>query len=124
MVSGCRVSGVGCQGTGCSVLSCAVCGCGALRHDRGVAKPSDTRYPIPDTLIDSAARMDTLHHLLASWMQFVLDWGYVGIAIMMAFESTAVPIPAEVVIPPAAFWAAQGKMNVVAVVVAATIGSW
>jgi membrane protein DedA with SNARE-associated domain len=66
----------------------------------------------------------TLHHLLASWMQFVLDWGYLGIAIMMAFESTAVPIPAEIVIPPAAFWAAQGKLNVILVVIAATIGSW
>jgi len=66
----------------------------------------------------------TLHQLLASWMQFVLDWGYLGIAIMMAFESTAVPIPAEIVIPPAAFWAAQGKLNVILVVIAATAGSW
>jgi membrane protein DedA with SNARE-associated domain len=66
----------------------------------------------------------TLHHLLATWMQFVLDWGYVGIFIMMAFESTAVPIPAEVVIPPAAFWAAQGKFHIAGVIVAATLGSW
>jgi membrane protein DedA with SNARE-associated domain len=66
----------------------------------------------------------TLHHLLATWMQFVLDWGYVGIFVMMAFESTAVPIPAEIVIPPAAYWAAQGKLSIVGVVVAATAGSW
>lgn len=57
-------------------------------------------------------------------MQFVLDWGYLGIFIMMAFESTAVPIPAEVVIPPAAYWAAQGKLNVTGVILAATAGSW
>lgn len=67
---------------------------------------------------------DTLHHLLAVWMKFVLDWGYFGVFVMMAFESTAVPIPAEVVIPPAAYWAAQGRFNVVLIVVAATIGSW
>lgn len=66
----------------------------------------------------------TLHHLLATWMQFVLDWGYVGIFVMMAFESTAIPIPAEIVIPPAAYWAAQGKLSIVGVVLAATAGSW
>lgn len=57
-------------------------------------------------------------------MQFVLDWGYLGVFLMMVFESTAVPIPAEVVIPPAAYWAAQGRFNIWLIVVAATIGSW
>jgi membrane protein DedA with SNARE-associated domain len=66
----------------------------------------------------------TLHQLLAAWMQFVLDWGYLGIFLMMVFESTAVPIPAEVVIPPAAFWAAQGKLSIAGVVLAATAGGW
>jgi membrane protein DedA with SNARE-associated domain len=66
----------------------------------------------------------TLHHLLAVWMQFVLDWGYFGVFLMMVFESTAVPIPAEIVIPPAAHWAAQGRFNLVAIVTAATAGSW
>jgi len=65
-----------------------------------------------------------LHHLLATWMQFVLDWGYAGVFLMMVFESTAVPIPAEIVIPPAAYWAAQGRFNVYAIVIAATAGSW
>jgi membrane protein DedA with SNARE-associated domain len=67
---------------------------------------------------------DTIHQLLVTWMQFILDWGYLGIFIMMAFESTALPIPAEIVIPPAAFWAAQGKLNIYLVVLAATAGSW
>jgi membrane protein DedA with SNARE-associated domain len=67
---------------------------------------------------------EALHRLLVPWMHFVLDWGYVGIVIMMAFESTAVPIPAEIVIPPAAYWASQGKLNIVGVVIAATFGSW
>ena len=56
-----------------------------------------------------AALMEqTIHHLLAIWMQFVLDWGYLGILVMMLFESTAVPIPAEIVIPPA-----EGLLHVV-----------
>jgi len=66
----------------------------------------------------------TLHHLFASWMQFILDWGYLGVFVMMAFESTAVPIPAEIVIPPAAYWAAQGKLSFAGVIIAATAGSW
>jgi len=65
-----------------------------------------------------------LHHLLTVWMQFVLDWGYLGVFVMMFFESTAVPIPAEVVIPPAAYWASQGRFSIAAIVIAATAGSW
>ena len=57
-------------------------------------------------------------------MQFVLDWGYAGVFVMMLFESTAIPIPAEVVIPPAAYWAAQGRFNIWLIVIAATAGSW
>src|SRR5438128_8142137 len=68
--------------------------------------------------------MHWLHHFFLTWMQFVLDWGYLGIFVMMAFESTALPIPAEIVIPPAAYWASQGKLNLVGVIVAATLGSW
>lgn len=65
-----------------------------------------------------------LHHWFAIWMKFVLDWGYLGIFVMMLFESTALPIPAEVVLPPAAFWAAQGHFNVPLIIIVATAGSW
>ena len=65
-----------------------------------------------------------LHHLLAVWMQFVLDWGYLGIFIMMGFESTAIPIPAEVVLPPAAYWAAQGRFNIAFIILAAKAPSF
>jgi len=68
--------------------------------------------------------MHWLHQFFATWMQFVLDWGYIGIFVMMAFESTALPIPAEVVMPPAAYWASQGRFNFALVIVAATAGSW
>ncbi|HVT03836.1 MAG TPA: DedA family protein [Thermoanaerobaculia bacterium] len=66
----------------------------------------------------------TLHHLMTVWFQFTLEWGYLGIVLMMALESTAVPIPAEIVVPPAAYWASQGKFSIVGVVLAATLGSW
>ena len=65
-----------------------------------------------------------IHHLLTTWFHFTLEWGYAGIVLMMAFESTALPIPAEIVIPPAAYWAAQGKFTLWGVILAATFGSW
>ena len=42
----------------------------------------------------------------------------------MALESTVFPVPSELVIPPAAYWAAQGRMSLVGVVLAGTLGSY
>lgn len=65
-----------------------------------------------------------LHDLFKYWMQFVLDYGYFAVFVLMILESTAAPVPAELVIPPAAYWASQGRMNLWLIVVAATAGSW
>ena len=65
-----------------------------------------------------------LHSLISFWFQFLNDWGYVGIIVLMAMESSIFPVPSEVVIPPAAYWASQGKMNFWGVVLAGTFGSW
>jgi len=54
----------------------------------------------------------------------VLEWGYAGIFVMMAIESTVFPLPSEVVVPPAAYWAEQGRFHFWGVVAAATLGSW
>jgi membrane protein DedA with SNARE-associated domain len=64
------------------------------------------------------------HSLFATWMQLTRDWGYAGIAAMMAIESTVFPLPSEVVVPPAAYWARQGHFSFWGVVLAATLGSW
>jgi membrane protein DedA with SNARE-associated domain len=62
-----------------------------------------------------------------------LDWylgaldagGYPLIAFLMALESSIVPLPSEVVIPPAAYIAhTRGTMSLAGIVVAGTIGSW
>jgi membrane protein DedA with SNARE-associated domain len=42
---------------------------------------------------------------------------------MMALESTIVPIPSEIIVPPAAYWAAQGHMSLPGVVLAGGAGS-
>ena len=43
---------------------------------------------------------------------------------LMAMESSIFPVPSEIVIPPAAFWASQGRMSYAGVVLAGTFGSW
>ena len=65
-----------------------------------------------------------MHHLLETWFSWVLTGGYTGIVVLMAMESSIFPVPSEIVIPPAAFLAAQGKLNPVGVVLAGTLGSY
>lgn len=52
------------------------------------------------------------------------NWGYWGIILLMAMESSIVPVPSEVVIPPAAFLAAQGRLDFWGVIAAGTLGSY
>jgi membrane protein DedA with SNARE-associated domain len=65
-----------------------------------------------------------MHHLLEIWSGWVLHWGYLGIVVLMAMESSIFPVPSEVVIPPAAFLAAQGHLNFWGVIIAGTAGSY
>lgn len=65
-----------------------------------------------------------LHELINTWFHWVTDWGYAGVIVLMAMESSIFPVPSEVVMPPAAFLAAQGKMNLWGVILAGTLGSY
>jgi membrane protein DedA with SNARE-associated domain len=53
----------------------------------------------------------------------VLALGYPGIVILMAIESSVLPLPSELVMPPAGYLAAQGKMSALAAVLCGTLGS-
>jgi membrane protein DedA with SNARE-associated domain len=48
---------------------------------------------------------------------------YVGIALLMALESSLVPFPSEVVLPPAGYLAAQGRMSAPLALGAGLLGS-
>ena len=48
---------------------------------------------------------------------------YWTIALMMAIESTFLPLPSEIVIPPAAYKAANGDLNIFLVVLSGTLGA-
>ena len=65
-----------------------------------------------------------MHHLLEVWFGWVLSGGYPGIILLMAMESSIFPVPSEVVIPPAAFLAAQGHLSFSGVILAGTAGSY
>jgi membrane protein DedA with SNARE-associated domain len=75
----------------------------------------------------SAISTRSMFKALISWYLGALKTiGYPAIALLMAIESSIVPLPSELVIPPAAHWAHTGQLplTVWGVVVAGTIGSW
>lgn len=64
-----------------------------------------------------------LHDLMRSWFELSRDLGYAGVFLMMAAESTIIPIPSEIIMPPAAYWAEQGHMSLPGVILAGGLGS-
>jgi len=64
----------------------------------------------------------------------LIDWylaklqtgGYPLIALLMAMESSIIPLPSEVIIPPAAHLAYtnQANFSIVGIIIAGTVGSW
>ncbi len=65
-----------------------------------------------------------MQYWISLWFQWVHDWGYAGIVFLMALESSVFPVPSELVIPPAAYWASQGRYSFTGVVIAGTVGSY
>ena len=65
-----------------------------------------------------------MHQLLQHWSEWVLTGGYLGIIVLMAMGSTPIPLPAEVVVAPAAFLAAQGRLSLTGVILASTLGAY
>lgn len=66
------------------------------------------------------------HELINVCMHYVEAWGYWGVAAFMAMESSIIPVPSEVVVPPAAIVASQegADMSFWGVVLAGTVGSY
>ncbi len=64
-------------------------------------------------------------------MKTLIDWllatigamGYPGIFLLMAMESSVIPVPSELVMPPAGYLAQQGKMNMLVAILCGTFGS-
>jgi len=63
-------------------------------------------------------------HELINWLvQTIGALGYPGIFILMAMESSIIPIPSELVMPPAGYLAQKGQMNMVVAILCGTAGS-
>jgi membrane protein DedA with SNARE-associated domain len=65
--------------------------------------------------------------MMANLINWILNitqgLGYFGVGILMAIESSFLPLPSELVIPPAAYLASQGKMDLLLIIIAGTLGS-
>src|SRR5439155_2919627 len=75
------------------------------------------------------------HDAISSATMFkgLIDWyldslesgGYPVIALLMAIESSILPLPSEFVIPPAAHLAhTKGNLSMAGIIIAGTVGSW
>ncbi|SNB47732.1 DedA family protein [Geobacter sp. DSM 9736] len=64
-----------------------------------------------------------LHTAIEWLLATILKFGYPGIFLLMAMESSVIPVPSELVMPPAGYWAADGKMNIWVAILCGTVGS-
>ncbi|MDD5034741.1 MAG: DedA family protein [Methylococcaceae bacterium] len=64
-----------------------------------------------------------LHEAINWLVSTIGSMGYTGIFLLMAMESSVIPIPSEVVMPPAGYLAQQGKMDLALVILSGTAGS-
>ncbi len=64
---------------------------------------------------------------MEQFLQYLVDTigrlGYPGIFILMAIESTVVPLPSELVMPPAGYLASKNEMNIFLAIASGTLGS-
>src|SRR3989442_604722 len=65
--------------------------------------------------------------MLEQFIQWLLerfrDLGYPGIVVLMAIESSVLPLPSELVMPPAGYLAAKGEMSLWVAIACGVLGS-
>lgn len=64
-----------------------------------------------------------MNELISFLLSSMAGWGYWGIFIMMAIESTILPLPSELVMIPAGYLAFNGEMDVFGAIASGTLGS-
>jgi len=63
--------------------------------------------------------VDFIKYLISLYMDNI---NYLMVTFLMTLESTFLPVPSELVVPPAAWKAAQGEMNVILIIIVSTVG--
>ncbi len=64
-----------------------------------------------------------MHELIMWLVNTIGALGYPGIFLLMAMESSVIPIPSELVMPPAGYLAQQGQMHTAVAILCGTLGS-
>lgn len=64
-----------------------------------------------------------LHSMINWLLDTIGSMGYLGIFLLMAMESSIIPVPSELVMPPAGYLAFKGKMDPWLAITAGTFGS-
>lgn len=64
-----------------------------------------------------------MHELINTLLNTMNALGYPGIFALMAMESSIIPVPSELVMPPAGYLAQQGQMNIWIAILMGTAGS-
>jgi len=63
-------------------------------------------------------------HTVVQWLLDTIGtMGYPGIFLLMAMESSIIPVPSELVMPPAGYLVHQGRMSWIPTILAGTLGS-
>jgi len=65
-----------------------------------------------------------MHHLLSTGFAWVQLHVYLGTFLFMAMESSVLPVPSELVIPPAAYIASSAGGGILGIIFIGTLGSW
>jgi len=65
-----------------------------------------------------------MHHLLSVCFTWVQSHIYLGTFVFMAMESSILPVPSELVIPPAAYLTSSGGGGIAGIILVGTLGSW
>ena len=64
-----------------------------------------------------------MHEIVQWLLDTIGTMGYPGIFLLMAMESSIIPVPSELVMPPAGYLAYQGKMSMTIAILCGTVGS-
>lgn len=64
-----------------------------------------------------------LRELATDLVDLIMDWGYVGVFILMTIESSFIPFPSEIVLIPAGYLASKGEMHIGMIMLSALCGS-
>lgn len=74
-------------------------------------------------LFGTLKRATMIHTIIHTILDIIESFGYIGIFIFMAIESSILPLPSEVVMIPAGYLVWEGKMSAFIAILSGTLGS-